>query len=216
MNLRLLLTLLPALAAGPLEAQVADEGILVVRSGAREIGSESFRVTSGEAGLRITAKATYRGTRPPVELAASLERTAPGFDLAFQLEHRGGTAGSQVYAVLKRNRLTIRRVERGGEQASETPGGDRIVLLADSVFALYLQLLPLAPDGGRALTAVLPHSGRRVSFTATVRRLPSADAGGTLIRLSGGLEGEIALGNRGELLRITLPTLGLEATRKRD
>ena len=214
MHLRLLFTLLPALLAGHLEAQVADEGILVVRAGPREIGSESFRVTSGEAGLRITAKATYGGTRPPIELAASLERTAPGADLAFQLEHRGGVVGSQVYAVLKRNRLTIRRVERGGEQASETPGGEGIVLLADSVFALYLQLLPVATEGGRPLTAVLPHSGRRVSFT--LRRLPSAEAGGSVIRMSGGLEGEIALGNRGELLRITLPALGLEATRKRD
>jgi hypothetical protein len=50
----------------------------------------------------------------------------------------------------------------------------------------------------------------------SVRRLPSAETGGTLLRLSGGLEGEIALGNRGELLRITLPGLGLEAVRKRD
>jgi hypothetical protein len=214
MNLRLLLTLFPALVAGPLGAQVADEGILVVRAGGREIGSESFRITSGEAGLRITAKAVYGGTRPPLELAASLERTAPGDEMAFQLEHRGGPAGSEVYAVQKRNRLTIRRVQRGGEQASEAPGGSGLVLLADSVFALYLQVLPVAPDAGRTLTAVIPQSGRRVSFG--VRRLPSADAGGTLIRLSGGLEGEIALGNRGELLRITLPALGLEAIRKRD
>jgi hypothetical protein len=214
MNLRLLFPLLPALVAAPLDAQVADEGLLVIRAGGREIGSESFRVTSGEAGLRITAKATYRDPRPPLELTASLERAVAGDDLAFQLEHRGGRTGSQVYAVQKRNRLTIRRVERGGEQASEAPGGSGIVLLADSVFALYLQVLPAAPDAGKTLTAVLPYSGRRLTFT--VRRLPSAQAGGSLIRLSGGVEGEIVLGNRGELLRITLPVLGLEAIRKRD
>jgi hypothetical protein len=213
MNLRPLLVLCSALVAGPLDAQVADEGSLIIRAGAREVGTESFRVTSGEAGLRITARATYAGNRPPLELVASLERN-PGGDLAFQLEHRGGGAGSQVYAVQKRNRLTIRRVERGGEQASEAPGGSGIVLLADSVFALYLQLLPVAPDAGRALTAVLPYTGRRVSVH--IRRLPSGESGGTLLRLSGGLEAEIALGNRGELLRITLPSLGLEALRKRD
>lgn len=213
MNLRPLVVLFPALVVGPLDAQVADEGTLVIYAGTKEVGTESFRVTSGDAGLRITAKATYSGSRPPVELVASLERTPAG-DLAFQLEHRGGQAGSQVYAVQKRNRLTIRRVERGGEQASEAPGGGGIVLLADSIFALYLQLLPVVPDAGRTLTAVLPHSGQRVSFS--IRRLPSAEAGGTLVRLSGGLEGEIALGNRGELLRITLPSLGLVALRKRD
>jgi hypothetical protein len=53
-----------------------------------------------------------------------------------------------------------------------------------------------------------------MAFTA--QRLPSATNGSTLIRLSGGVEGEIALGNRGELLRISLPVLGLEALRKRD
>jgi hypothetical protein len=216
MNLRHLFALFPALGAGRLDAQVADEGTLVIRAGAQEVGTESFRVTSGEAGLRITTKATYGSARPPLELVASLERTAPSGDLAFQLEHRGGRAGSQVYAVQKRNRLTIRRVERGGEQASEAPGGSGIVLLADSVFALYLQVLPGALEGGRTFAAVLPQTGRRVSFSMSVRRLPSAETGGTLLRLSGGLEGEIALGNRGELLRITLPGLGLEAVRKRD
>jgi hypothetical protein len=214
MNLRSLLPALCLLAARPLAGQVADEGTLTIRAGTREIGAESFRVTTGEAGLRITTKVTYLVTRPPTELSASLERTVAAGDLAFQLEHRGGTAGSQTYAVQKRNRLTIRRVERGGEQASEAPGGPGLILLADSVFALYFQLLALAQDNGKTLTAVLPQSGRRLSFV--VRRLPSANAGGTLIRLSGGIEGEIALGNRGELLRISLPTLGLEATRKRD
>jgi hypothetical protein len=214
MNLRPLLLLPLTLAGTSLSAQTADEGTLVIRSGGREIGSESFRVTAGDAGLRITSKVSYAGGHPPLELVASLERTGPSDELAFQLEHRSGPSGNQVYAVQKRNRLTIRRVERGGEQASETPGGADLVLLADSVFALYLQFLPLATESGRTLNAVLPLEGRRLSFTA--QRLPSAQAGGTLIRLSGGVEGEIALGNRGELLRISLPALGLEALRKRD
>ncbi len=37
-------------------------------------------------------------------------------------------------------------MERGAEQASETPGGANLVILADSVFALYLQLLPLTAE----------------------------------------------------------------------
>jgi hypothetical protein len=214
MHLRPVLALSLALASRSLSAQNADEGTLIIRSGGREIGTESFRVTSADAGLRITTKSAYSGPRSPIELSASLDRTGPTGDLAFQLEHRGGTGGSQIYAVQKRNRLTIRRVERGGEQASETPGGSNVVLLADSVFALYLQLLPLVTETGRPLTAVLPQGERRLSFSA--QRLASAEAGGTLIRLSGGIEGEIALGNRGEVLRITLPALGLEALRKQD
>jgi hypothetical protein len=212
MNLRTLISFTAVVSAAPLSAQVADEGILVIRAGTKEIGSEAFRVTSGQAGLRITTKATYVEPHPPVELTASLERSIPSGELAFQLEHRGGQRGSQVFAVQKRNRLTIRRVERGAEQASEAPASGAI-LLADSVFALYLQLLPLPSDSGHPQVAVIPQSGRRLSFT--VRRLASP-SGGTLIRFSGGLEGEMALGNRGELLRISLPALGLEASRKRD
>jgi len=213
MNLRSVLTVALTLAAPALHAQGADEGTLLIRRGGRDIGSENYRVTGGDAGLRITATASYAGSRPPTELSGSVERTAQGSELAFQLEHRG-TAGSQVYAVQKRNRLTIRRVERGGEQASEAPGSSSTVLLADSVFALYLQLVPLASDAGRPVTAVFPLTGRRISFTA--QRLPTAPAGGALIRLAGGLEGELVLGNRGELLRISLPALGLEAVRKRE
>jgi hypothetical protein len=186
---------------------------LVIQSGGREIGAEAFRVSYGAAGLRIVAKSTIPTARP-AELNVTLERTDTTGELAFQLDRRGAGGGGQVYAVQKRNKLIIRRVERSGEQASESPGGSNLVLLADSVFAPYLQILPLANESGRSIIAVFPLTARRVQATAKVQ--PSASAGGTLIRLSGGLEGEIALGNRGEVLRISLPALGLEAIRKRD
>lgn len=214
MNLRLVVSILLAAAPSSSVAQIADEGTLIIRSGGRDIGAETFRVATGAAGLRITARASFAGSRPPTELSASLERAAEGTELAFQLERRGGGGAGQIYAVQKRNRLTIRRVERGGEQASEVPGGEALALLADSVFALYLQFVPLATESGRALTAVFPQGVRRLPVTAQRQR--SSQAGGTILRLSGGVEGEIALGNRGEVLRISLPALGLEAVRKRD
>jgi hypothetical protein len=211
MNLRLAFSLMTA-APAHLAGQVADEGTLLIRAGGRDIGTETFRVTTGEAGLRITARASFGGIRPPTELSASVDRAAKGTDLAFQLDRRGIGAG-QIYAVQKRNRLTIRRVEKGGEQASETPGGE-LVLLADSVFALYLQFIPLATEPGRPVSVVVPQGVRRLTVTA--QRARSSQAGGTLLRLSGGIDGEVVLGNRGELLRISLPALGLEAVRKRD
>jgi hypothetical protein len=212
MNLRALLSLLLTSLASPAAAQTADEGTLAIRAGGRDIGSESFRVSSGDAGLRIVAKAIYVASRPPVELSVTIERGQQAGELAFQLDRRGAGAG-QIYAVQKRNRLTIRRVERGAEQASEVPGSSPLVLLADSVFAPFLQFLSLVEETGRPVTAVFPQGVRRISVTA--QRQPSAGAG-TLVRLSGGIEGEIVLGNRGELLRISLPALGLEAVRKRD
>jgi hypothetical protein len=200
--------LLLAPGAGPLSAQGEDRGILIIRAGGRDIGSETFRIVSDSAGLRVTARAVY-GTRGPTTLTASLDRGREG-ELAFQLDRRGPQVG-QVFAVQKRNRITVRRVERGAEQASELPAVAGIVILADSVFSLFAQLVPLAVDG-RPIPALFPLGTRRLSLT-----LARVAAGaGSLVRFRGGLEGEIELGSHGELLRIQLSSTGLEALRKRD
>ncbi len=204
-----------ALAAlsSPAAAQVADQGTLIIRSGGKDIGAETFQVTPSATGFKILSRATYVGRRPVVELTGNLDRGSDA-DLAFQLKRTDGTASGEVYAVLKRNRLTVRRVERGAEQASESPGGPGLVLLADSLFALYLQVVPLATAEGRELTAVLPQTVRRLSFTA--QRIAGSLPDASIVRLSGGLQGDIELGPHGEVLRISLPALGLEAVRKRN
>jgi hypothetical protein len=201
-----------ALQALPLAAQSEDRGTLLIRAGTREVGSESFRIVTDSAGVRVSARAVYgtRGTRTATELTATLDRGHEG-ELAFQLDRRAGTQGVQVYAVQKRNRITVRRVERGAEQASELPGSPTIVLLADSVFSLFYQIVPLAADN-RPVSVLFPQGTRRLALT--LERV--ASGGRTLIRFRGGLEGELELGNRGEVLRIQLPSLGLEAVRKRD
>ncbi len=198
-----------ALAAFPLAAQSVDRGILSIRSGTREVGSESFRIVSDSAGVRVTAKAVY-ATRPALELTANLDRGRDG-ELAFQLDRRAGTQGGQVYAVQKRNRITVRRVERGAEQASELPGGPGTVLLADSVFSLFYQLVPLA-GAGSPVAVLFPEGTRRLSLT--LERVTTGAE--TVVRFRGGLEGVVELGDHGELLRIQLPSLGLEAVRKLD
>lgn len=202
--------LLSLLLAAPAGAQATDRATLVIRSGDREVGSETFRVVPDSAGVQITAHTVF-GTRPPVELTVSLDRRRSG-EAAFQLERRAGAASGKLYAVQKRNRLTVRRVDRGTEQASELPGGPDVVLLADSVFSLYLQVAAAASDQGRAVSVVFPQGARRVRLTAQSATEPT----GTVVRFQGDMEGEMHLGNQGELLRILLPKLGLEAVRKPD
>ena len=192
-------------------AQMTDAGTLLVRAGARDAGTETFSVTTTTNGIKISSHVLFNGGRPAPEFTASLDRTS-GEDFAFQLESRGPAGGGQTFAVQKRNRLTVRRVARGGEQATELPGGTSVIILADSVFAPYMQAAALATEAGRALTAVMLPDARRVAFTAQ----RSASADGNIVRLTGGLEAEIQLGNRGELLRILLPGSGLEAVRTRD
>jgi hypothetical protein len=201
--------LLLLLAALPLSAQSEDRGTLIIRAGTREVGSEGFRIVSDSGRVRVSARAVY-GTRDATELTASLDR-GPDGELAFQLDRRAGAQSGQVYAIQKRNRITVRRVERGAEQASELPGGPGTVLLADSVFSLFYQLVPLAGEN-RAVSVLFPEGTRRLSLT--LERV--ATTGRTLVRFRGGLVGELELGNRGEVLRIQLPSLGLEAVRKRD
>lgn len=201
--------ILLSLAPGSAGAQATDAGVFQIRSGTRDVGTENFAVTA-DSGIRITSTTTYPGARPAIELTASLVRNDAGA-AAFQLERKAGSGSGQIYAVQKRNRITVRRVDRGAEQASELPGGPRTVMLADSVFALYLQIVPLASESGQSLTALFPQGARRVTLTA---QRVSNGASGFLIRLTGGVEAEIELGNDDQVQRISLPALRLEAVRR--
>jgi hypothetical protein len=203
------LPLLLFAAIAPLHGQEAGAGTLVIRQGSREIGAESFRITPDGAGRKIASRTSYSATPPLLTLEVTV--VVQGGEVAFQLDRRQGDAGAQVYAVQRRNRVTIRRVARGAEEASELPGSGDLLLLADSVFGPLLQLIPLATATPRVITALFPESGRRISFR--VQRLGGGDQRGSVIRMSGMLEGEMHLGNDGEVLRILLPALQLEAHR---
>jgi hypothetical protein len=189
-------------------AQSLDQGTLLLRAGVREVGVETFRIVADSSSLNITARTIY-GSRT-AEFSTTVERTR-GSEAAFQLDFRGGGRDGQLYAVQKRNRITVRRVEKGAEQASELPGNPRTALMSDSVFSILYQLAWLAPQNG-PVTVLYPQGNRRLSVT--VERSTSAQ--GTLIRFKDGLEGQIELGNRGQVLRILLPSLGLEAVRKQE
>lgn len=198
-----------ALTPSPLPGQQADAGTLMIKEGGRDIGAETFRLAPDGRGSKITSRVSYSGTPPLLTVEVTLVQQ-PG-ETAFQLDRRRGETVGQVYAVQRRNRVTVRRVDRGAEEASELPGSADLVLLADSLFGPLLQLIPLATTEPRSISALYPESGRRISIF--VARRPATGKGGDVIRLSGDLEGEIQLGNGGEVLRISLPALRLEAHR---
>ena len=195
------------LAAFPVSAQYSDQGTLLIRAGGREVGTETYKITVDSTSMRITGRSVY-GTQPSADVTVTIAKNKEG-ELGFQLDRRGAAHGAQIYAVQKRNRITVRRVERGAEQASELPGGPRTALLADSVFSVFYQLVALA-DAPGPINVLFPQGTRRLALT--VERVAAGN--GSLIRFRGGLDGEIELGNRGQVLRIQLPSLGLEAVRK--
>lgn len=206
-RLSLMLIALSLAGATPGAAQAAGSGVFLIRTGDREIGTESFTITA-DSGVRISSKTSY--SRPAMELTASLDHPK-GSGLAFQLEYKVGKSSGQLFAVQKRNRITVRRVDAGAEKASELPAGPNLVLLADSVFALYLQIVPLATEAGQPINALFPQRARRIALTA--QRVPRGTSG-ALIRLSGGIEGEIEVGNDDQVQRISFPALRLEAVRR--
>ncbi len=207
------LGLTPVLCIAPATAQAPDEGTLVIRAGGREVGGESFRVTVTDGTVRVASKTVYTGMRPATEFTVNSERTGTG-GLAFQLAYQGLAGAGEVYAVQQRNRLTMRRVEKGSERASEVPGGADILLLADSTFSPLLLAVALAAETPRPVAAFIPRSGRKLALM--VRRSPGTGGAGDQVVVEGDLEAQVQLGPRGEVLRILLPAQGLEAVRKRD
>ena len=187
----------------PLAAQ-GERGTFVILSGGRAVGTERWEVQPDGGATRATSTVSYLLT--PL-LALEVNAVYGATDQALQVTRRQGDASAQTFAVQQRNRVTVRRVAPAGEKASEFPGGPDVVLLADSAFAPLLRLVPLAGATPRTVKLLYPESGRR----GQVRLDRQAGPGSTLIRLSGALEGEIEVGRGGEVLRISLPALGLEA-----
>jgi len=204
------LTLVWMLAA-PLAvgAQARDEGVLELRFAGAEAGRERFDIVPTAGGFRLTSELTLSAARPPLQFAMSVDRSSPG-DFAFQFRRSAGPS-AQYFAILGRNRLTLRRIEIGTEYATESRGTPDMVPLADSMVAPLLQLVPPPGETERRSMAIYPQGNRRVRVLAT----RSIDSDGSVrVTLSGGLEGVLILTPEGTIRRASLPGLRLEAERQ--
>jgi hypothetical protein len=209
----LLVMLLPVLSAA---AQEPLETKLVVSQGGREIGREEFTFRSTRArglpGSTIIAAARYPATGPTTRLAATLERTPDSALAKFQLDVESSGAVTVILAAGSGARLIVRTVAKGSESGRELPGGPDVVLLDDSVFALYHPVAELATPAGRTLTAIFPRSGRRATFSA--RRESGAASGAGRVTLSGDIAGTLVTDAQGRLERLEFPAKGTVVTRQ--
>jgi len=203
-----LLWLLAAPLAAP--AQVRDEGVMELRFAGAEAGLEKFSVVSTAGGYRLTSELTLTAARPPLQFAMSVDRLSPG-DFAFQFR-RSAAPSAQYFAILGKNRLTVRRIEVGTEYATESRGTPDMVPQADSMVAPLLQLVPPPGETERSFTVVFPQGNRRLRVVVT--RSFEAD-GSARVAISGGLEGILILAPDGTIRRVSLPTLRLEAERQK-
>lgn len=198
-------------------AQSLDEGTLVIRSGGREIGREEYVLrggrTGGADGTTITTRSRFPSVAPALTQEAIVERRADGSFISLQLNRDHGGRTSRFLAEIgARNVLRIHGSSGGSESVQEFPGRDGIVALADSSFALYLAVVPLATAEGRSLLGVFPATGRRLSFTA--RMTGNGDEGRRIV-LAGEITGTIWLDRNDRITRMEFPSSGLEAVRLR-
>jgi hypothetical protein len=208
----LLWMMLPLLGAG---AQEPLETKLVVTQDGKEIGREEFTLrptrARGLPGSTIIAAARYPATGPTTRLAATLERTPDSALAKFQLDVESEGAVTVILAAGSGARLIVRTVAKGSESGRELPGGPDVVLLDDQVFSLYMPVAELATPAGRTLTAIIPRSGRRATFTA--RRESGTAGGASRIALAGDINGALVTDARGRLERLELPARNIVVTR---
>ena len=98
--------------------------------------------------------------------------------MALQFDTRQASGLSKVYGAALQDNLTIRQTTPAAESVREYPRATGIVILDDSVFALYQVVAEKSTPAGARLPVLFPRTGRRGQLTAT-RSAP------TTVELSG-------------------------------
>jgi hypothetical protein len=202
--------LLVSLAASQAGAQELDRGVMDIVRGETALGREEFTVqqgTSGSpAGITIASLARYPATRPAVQIQTMLERAPDGAVSALQIDIRQATGLSRIYGAAVQDHLTIRQTTPTAESVREFPRTAGIVILDDSVFALYGVVAERATAAGARLPVLFPRSGRRGQVTAT-------KSSPTEIDLTGAVTGTLTVDASGHLTRVVLAD-GITAIRQ--
>ena len=218
------LLLLPAvlfLATAPVSARaqraVIDEGILIVSQGGNRVGRESFRVQAAENGRFVTATGQASDGDTRVAPALSID-SASGTPVLYRVEARGADGSERLQATGRPGRLSVASQRAGGESAKEYVLSGRVLILDDGVYHQHA-LLPLLGWSG-PVTVVIPRLGQQVRGSVTVRGATTVRVDGravparhVVLDLPGGAR-EIWTDEAGRLLKVAIPSRGIEAVRE--
>lgn len=204
----LVLTL--SLSTLPLAAQQGDRGVFAIQRGGTPLGREEFTfepaATGAASGGVLASLARYPATAPTVQIQAMVEESSAGAVIALQIDTRQKSGVSRVYGAALQDNLTIRQTTSAAESVREYPRAAGIVILDDSVFALYQAVARRATQAGARLPVLFPRSGRRGQITAT-RSDP------TTIEVTGAVSGTLTVDGAGRLMRVVLAD-GVSAIRQ--
>lgn len=160
------------LCAAPVVAQQGDRGVFAIQRGETPLGREEFTFQPSAEGAAkggvLASLARYPATAPTVQIQAMLEQGAAGAVVILQIDTRQASGVSRVYGAALKDNLTIRQTTSAAESVREYPRAAGIVILDDSVFALY-QVVAERADGGRR-----PPAGavRPIRSSGTAHRHP--------------------------------------------
>ena len=194
----------------PLAAQQGDRGVFAIQRGGTPLGREEFTFEPAAAGTGngsvLASLARYPASAPTVQIQAMVEESPAGTLVALQIDTRQASGVSRVYGAALKDNLTIRQTTSAAESVREYPRAAGIVILDDSVFALYQAVARRATPAGARLPVLFPRSGRRGQITAT-------QADPTTIEMSGAVSGTLTVDAAGRLMRVVLSD-GVSAIRQ--
>ena len=188
-----------------------------------EIAREEFRLFAGRhaGGWSLAATTRYGPGAPSIVLAPILELAADSTPLALEYAVGDPRDPVRILGQAGRGRFTLRFLGRARERAREVAATPNMVVLDDSVFALYVFAAWLARPAPGTLTAILPRGPRRELLTVqdlgfqptTLNRDPT-----TLrhVAITGGTAGpaHLWLDGEGRLRKVELPMRHVVAERR--
>lgn len=194
--------------SSPLSAQETNRGVFSIQRGEVALGREEFSVqpTTGRPGTTLASLARYPGAGPRVQIQGVLERNPEGGLVSLQLDTRAPEGLTRVYGAALKDNLTIRQTTPTAESSREYPRATGIVILDDSLFALYQAVAERATAAGARLPVLFARSGRRGQLTATLSTPTS-------IELTGVVTGTLTVDSAGRLQRVVLAD-GVSAIRQ--
>jgi len=126
--------------------------------------------------------------------------------VTLQMDTRQAGGVSRVYGAALQDNLTIRQSTPAAESVREYPRATGIVILDDSLYALYQVVAEKATEAGARLPVLFPRTGRRGQLTAT-RSTP------TTVEFNGVVSGTLTVDANGRLTRVLLSD-GVSAIRQ--
>ena len=219
-----LLSLAPFLAllgatTVPEQGRIIDEGSFIVTKAGTAARTENFKIARGENGLITATGQSQAGSE---RVTSSLTTDTLGTPVRYELMVKeGGTKPSlTVVAVARAGRLSASTSNpRGDETMREYPLTPGNTVILDSGLLHQLFFLPLGRRLGSA-QAIEPRTSHAGAVMLSANGLEPIDVGGRSVTathyslVSGSVRTEFWVDAAGRLLRASIPSQGLLASRE--